>query len=471
MRYLVVVCLVVAAASSTTTAQICAKLCDGDASNKVSSSRSVFTVELFSRRISIFVSDSDNVAYAKIENGDPTDEVWIDRSWNGGRSWEDGIRLGNIAIPSGAREATTALYNIDGSFPDRQIGAVRACGSPGNMDDIACTGWTRSTVHGGSPAEAAAAGLMMDYNGNGQWDTTGWWNAANCLTTIIDYMKVTNDRTYVYAIDNTFERNKNGFEGNFCNDYLDDTGWWGLAWVGAYDLTGDQKYLQTAKITADFMFTYTDSKCNGGVYWSDARSYKNAITNELFIKLAAAIHNRIPGDTKYLNWAVEVWNWFDRTGMINGENLINDGLNNDCQNNGDVTWTYNQGVILGGFVELFRATGDRNYLERARRIADAAVNSGYISPNGILHEPCDNNGNDCGGDGPSFKGVFARNLGELNAALDDRPYSTYLNRNADTIHEHRNTIDQYGLHYEGPFEFHSAGSQHSALDMLTAARR
>jgi len=458
--------------TSSDAVRICNKFCDGDAgSNQVANSRVAFSVDLFFRKISIFVSDSENVAFAKIENGDPNDEVWIDRSWNGGRSWEDGVRIGNIAIPSGSREVTTNLFNIDGSFSERQIGVLRACGKAGERDDIACTAWTRSAAHSGNPTEAAATGLMMDYNGNGQWDTTGWWNAANCLTTIIDYMKVTNDRTFIYAIDTTFEKNKNQFEGNFCNDYLDDTAWWGLAWVGAFDLTGDQKYLDTAKITADFMYTFTDDRCGGGVYWSNARKYKNAITNELFIKLAAAIHNRIQGDTKYLNWAVEVWQWFDKSGMINNQNLINDGLNDNCQNNGDVTWTYNQGVILGGFVELFKATGDRGYLDRARKIADAAVASSYLNPNGILHEPCDNNGNDCGGDGPSFKGVFGRNMGELNAALDDKPYTEYLRNNANKIYENRNTIGQYGLHYEGPFQFHSAASQHSALDMLTAARR
>jgi hypothetical protein len=39
--------------------------------------------------------------------------------------------------------------------------------------------------------------------------------------------------------------------------------------------------------------------------------------------------------------------------MINSHNNINDGLSlKICENNGHTVWSYNQGVILGGLVEL-----------------------------------------------------------------------------------------------------------------------
>ena len=60
--------------------------------------------------------------------------------------------------------------------------------------------------------------------------------------------------------------------------------------------------------------------------------------------------------------------------MINDDLLVNDGLNaSTCGNNRDTTWTYNQGVLLGGLVALARATGDDTYLERARELADAST--------------------------------------------------------------------------------------------------
>jgi predicted alpha-1,6-mannanase (GH76 family) len=72
----------------------------------------------------------------------------------------------------------------------------------------------------------------------------------------------------------------------------------------------------------------------------------------------AALHNRIGGDTTYLQRAADEWSWFQGSGMINSGHTINDGLNDACANNGDVTWTYNQGVILAGLTELYRASGD-----------------------------------------------------------------------------------------------------------------
>lgn len=106
--------------------------------------------------------------------------------------------------------------------------------------------------------------------------------------------------------------------------------------------------------------------------------------------------------------------------MINENNLINDGLDinpdGSCSNNGDTTWSYNQGVILGGLVELSKATGDSEYLSEATSIAEAAIAA--LSEDGILHESCEPN--DCGADGSQFKGerihTAYRNIGWVDKA-------------------------------------------------------
>ncbi len=105
-------------------------------------------------------------------------------------------------------------------------------------------------------------------------------------------------------------------------------------------------------------------------------------------------------------------------------------------------------------------------MEQAEAIATAAIESlqGF---DGILHEFCEP---DCGADGPQFKGIFMRNLVNLQRALPRLLFSNFILRNADSIWEH-NRDDQYhlGLVWSGPFQAATASEQSSACDALVAA--
>ena len=207
----------------------------------------------------------------------------------------------------------------------------------------------------------------------GRWRTTGWWNAANALTAVIGYTQRTGDQAYAGVIETTFTAARRR-HADFVNSYYDDNGWWALAWVAAYDLTGDRRYLDAARTIFARNQAGWDDTCRGGLWWNTARKYKNAITNELFLTLAARLHQRAPGShAGYLAWAMRAWEWFSASGLIGASGLVNDGLTAACENNGGTTWTYNQGVILGGLAALYEITGDRAYLERGESIADAAL--------------------------------------------------------------------------------------------------
>jgi predicted alpha-1,6-mannanase (GH76 family) len=313
-------------------------------------------------------------------------------------------------------------------------------------------------------AELAVAALHQWYNmETGLWETTNWWNAANALYVVIDYGKRTGDTTYEFVVENTWRRN---VDGGFLNEYYDDMGWWALTWIHAYDWLGDERYLNTAKSIFWHMTSGWDETCGGGIWWRKDRQYKNAIANELFLQLAARLYNRTQ-EASYLDWATRTWDWFDQTGMINELNLVNDGLR-DCENNRDITWTYNQGVILGGLVELYRATGDAALLQQAEAIADAAITL-LIDDNGILREPCELAFN-CGADGPQFKGIFMRNLGLLNTVSNKPAYTAFIELNANSIWTNaRNDDNQLGLNWGRRFDRADAARQSSALDALLVA--
>ena len=67
--------------------------------------------------------------------------------------------------------------------------------------------------------------------------------------------------------------------------------------------------------------------------------------------------------------------------MINAEALVNDGLDAACRNNRQTTWTYNQGVLLGGLASLYRATRNATLLEVAGHTANATI--ARLSPDGV----------------------------------------------------------------------------------------
>lgn len=116
----------------------------------------------------------------------------------------------------------------------------------------------------------------------------------------------------------------------------------------------------------------------------------------------------------------------------------------------------------------WRRTNDIGYLKRARELADASAKSDELHVDGVLTEPCEKTG--CDTNGVSFKGIYVRNLGELNDALDDEPYTGYLNDQAKSAYEHdRDPSGRYGVHWAGPIAGVNAGTQQSAVDLVVAA--
>jgi predicted alpha-1,6-mannanase (GH76 family) len=201
---------------------------------------------------------------------------------------------------------------------------------------------------------------------------------------------------------------------------------------------------------------WNDSVCHGGLQLCANDTYKNAITNELFLLSSMRLHpyasilGRTP--TYYLDWALKEWQWFEASGLINGDYLINEGLSSSnqaistshegnldrlrggtCANNNGTTWTSNQGVILSGLALLYNATNNATLLAIAQKIADATIQR-LIYSDGILKEPCEPN---CTEDQQLYKGIFVRHLAYLIPYLTDaahiQQYRSFLQQNAESV--------------------------------------
>jgi predicted alpha-1,6-mannanase (GH76 family) len=357
-----------------------------------------------------------------------------------------------------------------------------------SFDRAPLVGFTESwsfTVAIAPGAPAAAKGQCSDLRSRavaGMVPLTGWYNAtsglwskavgwidANFLETSVSYARETGDPSYASLIDNTFTKASGK---RFLNDYYDDEGWWTLTWIKAFDLTHQQKYLDMAKaIFKDLTLGWSPAVCGGGLFWRKSTMQKNAIPNELFLTAAARLHLRTPGDEgpdSYLDWAMREWAWFKASGMINGQNQIVDGMNFTTCIAGGTIYTYNQGVILGGLVDLWRSTGDVTLLDTAEAIARAAMKN-LADPNGVLIEKvCDPK---CGeGDGLLFVGILARNLGYFYEARPLAELQTFLLRQSDALwNDNRNAMNQFGKRWPGPFDSADYSRQGCALEGLIAA--
>jgi predicted alpha-1,6-mannanase (GH76 family) len=277
-----------------------------------------------------------------------------------------------------------------------------------------------------------------------------WWSSANAVEVMIDFMNVTGRTDYDESIkalynihcdhrnkvpplvaelkrrgqwnDKDEERLQRRLKKqaetprspaehyvDFRNEYLDDSGWWGITWLKMYGRAKDRRYLDTAKVIHAHMAKNWRPDKGGGVLWcEDADKQKaNAITNSLFLILSARLYSTTK-DTAYLDWAEETLHWFDEQQLYDGTAIV------DAPGHKGDYWTYNQGTYIGGLIAMSEATGKPEPLEKAARMAGTVLaKSGIILPSGVIVEKLGTNGWDVG----MFKGVCIRYLGQLRDAL------------------------------------------------------
>ena len=352
-----------------------------------------------------------------------------------------------------------------------------------------------------SHATLALAELQTRYNTtSGLWKTAGWWNNANIVTMLAVYALVNGQArdSTMFILQNTLTQaaqnqpqearilsqltSTNTFEypdipggvalpdpkfsNGFLNAYYEDEGWWALAWLKVYDLTGENIYMNNAIGIFQDMTEGYPAKC-GGIWWDKNQTANTAISNELFLTLAAQLANRAANRNYYLQWALTQWQWFEGSGLINPENNVNDAIDlSTCKSNDGFYWTYNSGVIIGGLLELYQANANYTYITIAENIATAAI-AEFSDSRGTLQEKCEPN---CGSDAPQFKGIFMRNLQYLQQASPNDTYKDFIQNNANSIWTHDQSSNQtLGLMWSGPPGHTTAATQSSALDALVAA--
>jgi len=403
---------------------------------------------------------------------------------------------GTDGQPSRLNASAPHDHSTPGGFS--ALSAVFAADGAMYFQDTAHLVWRYSLQAGTLADHATAAAITVRnwYDGQaGLWlvpsepnkpDVTGWWHSANGLFALIDYMATTHTSGYLDVVGNTFSKNSGG---NFLNQFYDDEGWWALTWINAYDLVADpaqkQSYLAMAKtIFEDMTKGWYPQTFDGGVIWQKGTEGKNSIENELFLAVAIRLYQRTSGPerTQYADWLQRAGEWFFShfVNVPSARNLIFDGIASAPSDPSSYVWhqetyTYTQGVIIGALADMDAEQIDfagSDPLTVAVQIADAATTR--LAQDGILTEfGAAEVGTSA--DGPLFKGIFMRNLAHLAVHMGapaNAGYVSFIQQNAHSLLlGNRNSMNQFGYRWQGPFDQADAVRQISALEAINAAMR
>lgn len=324
--------------------------------------------------------------------------------------------------------------------------------------------------------------LKYRNDSSGVWNTAGWWNSANILTALVRYAEVSGEVSKMsYVVNDVYQKAKHyelkGADGkficffdSFINDFYDDEGWWALAWIKAFEVFGNTEYLEMAKAIFADMTTGWDESLGGGIYWKkNPLEYKNSIANNLFALTAIRLY-KLTKEDSYLEWFIKEVNWYLSTGLYNKDRqIIEDGISKEGYPNREGHYTYNQGVAIAVFTEMYLYSNDKKYLEIAMELANAAITKEFVTTNGILIEKRPDIAE--GNDGVQFKGIFIRHLSLLYNITKNEDYKKFILSNANSILNNNfdSALGSFGCHWEGPFIGKEVASNSSALECIIEA--
>jgi hypothetical protein len=358
-----------------------------------------------------------------------------------------------------------------------------------------------------------------------QWGGTNgphWWVSALAVLSLVKYMERTNSHSQ--AIQNVllaiYRRNihtPGGFvlqwkpgttrKYYFINQFMDDTVWWGLAWLNASEY--ELYYRQNVRLAAKFLqvaekiayYVATKRQC-GGIIWELGHP-SGTITNAEYMALTAelaqyrrassAFHN--PGlALRWLADARGTLSWLQHAGLVNlRTGTVKDRLPpGRCGTTLGGPLAYTEGETADALVQMGTALNNPSYYKLAARFLRYVLypGHGFIS-HGVLHEHCEAD-RQCLGDFnrydiPPFKGIFVQAVADWTDATGSRRFLPFLRKQGSAV-IHRALVSgrhdglctsahncQFGFSWTVPFSqtpgperLVMVGTQESALTVLTA---
>jgi len=338
-----------------------------------------------------------------------------------------------------------------------------------------------------------------------------WWQSGLAVLTLVRYAHRSRDVSPAihHVLIRTYQLNRaNGgpnHQSNFTDRFLDDTGWWALAWLAAaqYELLDRRDQLDAARFLlvaeSDASYIARQPRSCGGIEWGTGYG-PDTITDAEFVALTAELaqfrqatgpfHNPKLA-SQWLADARSAWSWLKGSGLIDlstGEVSRDSMSPGGCQLRGGPV-TYTQGEVAEALVQLGLALHNPSYDSPAeaflRYAADPA--HGFIY-RGILQDHCEPESPNCSAlttrlDVTAFKGILMQAFDDWTRVTRSQEFVAFLRTQATAIaaHDilgatprspgcHSPRTCQFGFSWARPLSpmLVTVGTQESALDAFVA---
>lgn len=250
--------------------------------------------------------------------------------------------------------------------------------------------------------------------------------------------KRTGEKRYRQLIDEIYEGGYEQYSGYDWTDkhewfIYDDMMWWIISLGRAYQITGDAKYLSNASSGFFYVWKEAYDTDRGGLWWNFVHDAKMSCINYPTVIAAMTLYD-ITKDSSYLYKAKEIYTWSKPVFFDEKQGRIADNMhyNHLYANSMQIDWTtqlYNQGTFIGSAVMLYKATGDKKFLDDAIKAAD------YTKQNMCYNDSIleFKNGIEQG----IYTAIFAQYMALLINEGNQPQYAEWLRHNINTAWQNR----------------------------------
>jgi hypothetical protein len=289
-----------------------------------------------------------------------------------------------------------------------------------------------------------------------------WWQSALDLYTLVRYLEASHNTqaNFQHVIVMTYKLNRRlpGTDQpiNFGNQYMDDTGWWGIAWLEAaryelhdqHDIADARRFLAVAEWDANYIYSRPRPCHTQGIEWQ-INYPPDTITNAEFIALAAGLSTlrRQPGPfhdpalaAKWRAEAEQILAWLEGSGLVNiDRGVVRDTYNGHCKPAGGPL-IYTQGEMAEALVALGMATRQPIYYQEAAAFLNRVLrNSWHTLSYGILQNPCEAQRGLCATNGwhsldtSIYKSLVVNAMADWTRATGEATYTSFLRAQAEAV--------------------------------------